>query len=274
MNDQHPPAGWYTDQNDSSLKRWWDGTAWTEHVQQATTDARPDERPWWKKKRFIIPIVVIVLLAFAGAGGGDEEPEVAEEPTEEPEPTPEPEPEPEPTEEPEPTPEPEEPEPTEEPEEEGTDWAEIYGHLDMEPDEWRDRWNMAVREIGAGYELEPFVFAEEHMDLPAARQGADGWVEILVTEHPDGYVMSVELTAEPVGDAQGLDTVAMFTAAVAASLDVDIDTAWQIVEQDLEVDETIDPFDHWVEHTTDGVVFDLDAYNGEWLLWVAADRDA
>jgi hypothetical protein len=26
---QHPPAGWYADQADPLLLRWWDGAAWT-----------------------------------------------------------------------------------------------------------------------------------------------------------------------------------------------------------------------------------------------------
>jgi len=30
-----PPAGWYTDPNNSFLYRWWDGTAWTEHTAPA-----------------------------------------------------------------------------------------------------------------------------------------------------------------------------------------------------------------------------------------------
>ncbi|MGH3509091.1 MAG: DUF2510 domain-containing protein [Nocardioidaceae bacterium] len=28
---QLPPAGWYQDPERADLKRWWDGTAWTEH---------------------------------------------------------------------------------------------------------------------------------------------------------------------------------------------------------------------------------------------------
>jgi hypothetical protein len=28
----HPPAGWYTDSNNSAQQRWWDGRTWTQHT--------------------------------------------------------------------------------------------------------------------------------------------------------------------------------------------------------------------------------------------------
>lgn len=27
-----PPAGWYVDNQDALIYRWWDGTQWTEHT--------------------------------------------------------------------------------------------------------------------------------------------------------------------------------------------------------------------------------------------------
>jgi hypothetical protein len=33
-----PPAGWYPDSNNPGQKKWWDGTKWTEHVQDASSD--------------------------------------------------------------------------------------------------------------------------------------------------------------------------------------------------------------------------------------------
>ncbi|HET7385860.1 MAG TPA: DUF2510 domain-containing protein [Nocardioidaceae bacterium] len=32
MTEQYPPAGWHPDPQDASRLRYWDGTAWTEHV--------------------------------------------------------------------------------------------------------------------------------------------------------------------------------------------------------------------------------------------------
>lgn len=30
---QGPPAGWYADKQNPSVKRWWDGQTWTDHIQ-------------------------------------------------------------------------------------------------------------------------------------------------------------------------------------------------------------------------------------------------
>jgi hypothetical protein len=41
MTAPNPPAGWFPDPHDPTRKRWWDGAAWTEHVQQAAPPAPP-----------------------------------------------------------------------------------------------------------------------------------------------------------------------------------------------------------------------------------------
>lgn len=35
MSEQLPPAGWYADPTDAGQQRYWDGTAWTDHVAPA-----------------------------------------------------------------------------------------------------------------------------------------------------------------------------------------------------------------------------------------------
>ena len=39
MTNPTTPAGWYQDPTDGTHTRWWDGTQWTDHVQQAYTPA-------------------------------------------------------------------------------------------------------------------------------------------------------------------------------------------------------------------------------------------
>jgi hypothetical protein len=89
------PPGWYPDNQGN--QRYWDGSAWTEHVQganpsgftaanapqaQPATEAQgPGDpgtyaaavkasRPWYKKKRWWLAIAVIVLIAGSALGGG------------------------------------------------------------------------------------------------------------------------------------------------------------------------------------------------------------
>lgn len=73
------PAGWYPDQRGNM--RWWDGSAWTDNVQQgasspgvpqAPLDAKA-KKPWYKKKLWwAAAAVVVIIAASASAGGGDE----------------------------------------------------------------------------------------------------------------------------------------------------------------------------------------------------------
>lgn len=74
-----PAPGWYPDGR--GAQRYWDGSAWTEHVAPAgpaasngsATNATP-VRPWFRKKRFIIPIGLVALLLVGSALGGGTDP--------------------------------------------------------------------------------------------------------------------------------------------------------------------------------------------------------
>ncbi|MCR2799480.1 Ltp family lipoprotein [Microbacterium sp. zg-Y818] len=92
-------AGWYADVKAPGTERWYDGTAWTEHVRPisapGTVAAAPtaphadavsapvapanaSKRPWFKRKGIVIPVAIvggiIVVSGIGGAlgGGGDD----------------------------------------------------------------------------------------------------------------------------------------------------------------------------------------------------------
>jgi hypothetical protein len=44
MTEQSPPAGWYTDPSDQSLRRYWDGSQWTEHTAPAFNPQHPPQQ--------------------------------------------------------------------------------------------------------------------------------------------------------------------------------------------------------------------------------------
>ncbi|MCU1580616.1 MAG: hypothetical protein QOD27_1204 [Microbacteriaceae bacterium] len=88
------PAGWYRDRDDRSLRRWWDGVAWTDYyspytrpilvsaeaamasaeatvtagapaaAEPAESDA---ERPltWWRTGRRYLPLIIVATLIVA-----------------------------------------------------------------------------------------------------------------------------------------------------------------------------------------------------------------
>ena len=75
------PPGWYAD-NQGGM-RWWDGSAWTDHVQPvAPSPGTPPmaplqtpgaKKPWYRKKLWwAVAAVVIVIAAASASGGGDE----------------------------------------------------------------------------------------------------------------------------------------------------------------------------------------------------------
>lgn len=100
------PPGWYPDNQGN--QRYWDGSAWTEHVQAANpggpkaanpplsqppthpqvpgdpkayAEAAKASRPWYKKKRWWLAIAIIVLIAgsaLGGGGGADDSPAASE----------------------------------------------------------------------------------------------------------------------------------------------------------------------------------------------------
>lgn len=96
-DDNHPTyaPGWYADANIPGTERWYDGTAWTEHVRpiqaQAATasnagvaaaatavfTAAPGgtaqaavKAPWYKRKKIVIPVAIVAgIIVVSGIGG-------------------------------------------------------------------------------------------------------------------------------------------------------------------------------------------------------------
>jgi uncharacterized RDD family membrane protein YckC len=67
------PAAWYPDPNDDRQLRYWDGSAWTDHVAAAPGSARPtgpttpDGEPlagwWWRVLAYVIDTIIISVVS-------------------------------------------------------------------------------------------------------------------------------------------------------------------------------------------------------------------
>lgn len=283
-DDDQPPerTGHLPDR--SATRRQLHGDDMSEPTTPSPTTEDTATTPWWKKKWGIAAIVVGVLLILGGVFGEpaeEDRPEIvtdageetvdedasAEDPPED--------------EAPNETEEPDEHDQTDEPGEASdqddsgdVDFAEMYGHFDVEPATFVERWNDFIAEIGIGYGLEEFVFDQQQMNMDAAYQDADGWLEVEAVQHPEGPLSSVAIYAEPTTDEQGADVIAMVTAAVHASTGLDAEASYAWAEDNLAMTEDeLDPDEHNEQGVQDGVFFELSAINGMWDLYVAADLD-
>lgn len=65
MDEQTAPAGWYPDPQRPGGLRWWDGTAWSEHV-SATPAAGDSSRNWAMAAHLSALVAMALALAFVG----------------------------------------------------------------------------------------------------------------------------------------------------------------------------------------------------------------
>ena len=234
----------------------------------------PARKSWWRRPwgiALIVFLAIVIIGGLAGAWDEDDDPdetaanigdEIVEEPESEAEPETEPDSQPD-----------EQDEAGEADESEQMDWAELYGHFDVAPETFVERWNDAIAEFGMGYAMEPLVFEHEQMFMDAARQDADGWAQIEAVRHPDGPLATFAIYAEPTTAEQGADMIAMMTAAIHAATSLDPEAAFEFVESELGMTEAnVDPDDHMEEGAVDGVHVEVDAFSGMWDLHLSRDR--
>lgn len=91
MSDMNPKAGWYTDPEDATKSRYWNGESWTNAEQpgppsmQSRVDSgieKSGDKPFYKKWWFIA-IVVLLVLSVIGSNGdsGEDAQAVTESPS-------------------------------------------------------------------------------------------------------------------------------------------------------------------------------------------------
>ena len=62
---QTPPPGWYANPHGAG-QRWWDGTAWTEHVQTPTPTSTGDARTWAMAAHLSALVSLAIGFTFVG----------------------------------------------------------------------------------------------------------------------------------------------------------------------------------------------------------------
>lgn len=68
-----PPAGWYENPSGGTSRRWWDGEAWTDHVEADAPASNPRATPsgpftflGYELKRGVVAVVVIIAVILGG----------------------------------------------------------------------------------------------------------------------------------------------------------------------------------------------------------------
>lgn len=73
------PEGWYRDNTNPQIERWWDGTNWTAQTRYAPPTgpaagaAQAKPRAWYTKKRWWIPGLIVGLFIVIGLASGGED---------------------------------------------------------------------------------------------------------------------------------------------------------------------------------------------------------
>jgi hypothetical protein len=232
-----------------------------EATQTNQQDSPTDRPPWWRRKWGMALIVILALVVISSLADepdvadqaetvNDAAEDVAEDPADA------------------------AAEGTEPSDDETTDWAEVYGNIGVQVEDFRERWNATIRDAEAGPPMGQLHFEEDPVvGLDVARLHVENWIEAELYRDDDGYVVQFFLDAEPRDEGDGAQLIAALTAGVAAALDLTFVEAFEIVEQDLGLAEA-DIGMHDEVHEVDGIVFELGSFNGWWDFAITRAPDS
>lgn len=152
------------------------------------------------------------------------------------------------------------------------EWDATHDDLGVSPAEFRQRWNDAIADIGAGAPLgEPTEAAPGFRDLPTRQYPIEGIssAEIVLTPEEDLVVKMRAANIRPVGTQQRLDLVAIINAAVSATTDLSVEQARQRLAADLGLAGEAAVGEHHSATTDiDGVTVGVFAAHGTWEFFI------
>lgn len=63
-----PAAGWYPDPQNAAMKRYWDGTAWTEQVQLSSSVPPPPAPSQSMPKKYLVESILVTIFCCLPVG--------------------------------------------------------------------------------------------------------------------------------------------------------------------------------------------------------------
>ena len=157
---------------------------------------------------------------------------------------------------------------------EALDWSEVLAHIDVTAQDFRRDWNRFVEALGFGHELDQFTFPEHPYGMGAQTHAFPDGSELEVIEHPDGFLSRMELRGEPTDVDEAVDYLAMVYALIHATSGMDTDEVVAFAGTELGLDETVDEGNHTQRARIDGVAYEFNAFQGQWLVWAGSTDDS
>ena len=63
-----PAAGWYPDPQNAAMKRYWDGTSWTEQVQLSSSVPPPPAPSQLMPKKYLVESILVTIFCCLPVG--------------------------------------------------------------------------------------------------------------------------------------------------------------------------------------------------------------